>query len=79
MRAGWQEIDRFKAVSGSNARRARDWFVLERLETVKEAVWMEESIGTFTVLGRTFKIGLGGVESDFWVVHELKSPGCKHL
>lgn len=73
MRTSWFEIDRFPAVSGSSARHARDHFVLETLETVKEAVWMEEAIGTFTVLGRTFRITIGGADSDQWVIHELKA------
>lgn len=73
MRHQWVEVDRFPAVSGSSARDARDWWVLEGLETTKPAVWMEESIGTFTVFGRTFKITIGGADSDYWVVHELKA------
>jgi hypothetical protein len=79
VRSGWVEVDRFKAVFGSTARHARDHFVLETLETVKEAVWMEESMGTFTVFGRTFRIRIGGIDSGSWVVEELKTTGSKHL
>jgi len=78
MRYGWHEVDRFPAPGGSTARSARDHFVLETLETVKEAVWMEEALGTFTIFGRTFRVELAGPNSDQWKVEELKAKGSRY-
>ena len=78
MRAAWAEICRFPAPGGSSARDARDHFTEEYLETTKPAVWMDESLGTFTVFGRAFRIELAGAESDQWKVEELKTTGGTH-
>ena len=77
MRAAWVEYCRFPGAAGANARAARDHFVLEHLETVKEAVWLDEREGKFTIFDRTFRIELAGAESDWWKVEELKVTGSK--
>ena len=79
MRTAWVEVCRFPAVSGSSARDARDWFVQEFLETIKLAVWMEETLGTFTVFGRAYRIELAGAESEEWRVDELKVGGTRRM
>ena len=78
MRASWIEVARFHAVSGSGAREARDWFVLEKLGTHKPPMWMDEGLGTFMVEDRTFRIWIGGLNSDWWVVEELIETRSKH-
>jgi hypothetical protein len=75
VKASWVEANRFDAVSGSNARDARDWFAREHLDTHKSPVWLDEGLGTFEVLGRTFRIWIGGIDSNQWVIEELKAKG----
>jgi hypothetical protein len=78
VRANWIEVARFPAVSGSRSRDAIDWFAVEMMNTIHEPNWTDEEGGVFEVLSRTFRIRLGGLESEFWVVEELKIGSARH-
>lgn len=78
MRTGRTEVCRFPAPGGSTARDARDYFTEEYLETTKEAVWIDEKRGTFTIFGRTFQIELAGADGGEWRVEEERVTGGKH-
>jgi hypothetical protein len=78
MRASWQEIDRFPAAPGCLTRHAVEWFARDSQAAPGRWQWQSEDEGTFEADGRTFRIRLGGPDSDQWVIEELKASRGRH-